>query len=81
MKWNFPILKLKILKWKNYPVTLDISKKQWRSTGGLTPYVFLLSYALSTPWIEIKEIKERGLRDKPPNSFLLKKKGLVGLQI
>ena len=46
-------------------------KKQWRSTGGLTPYVFLLSYALSTPWIEIKEIKERGLTDKPSNSFLL----------
>ena len=25
---------MKILKWKNYPMTLDISKKQWRSTGG-----------------------------------------------
>ena len=34
LKWNFHILKLKILKWRNYPVTLDISKKQWRSTGG-----------------------------------------------
>ena len=35
LKWNFHILKLTILKWKNYPVTLDISKNQWRSTGGL----------------------------------------------
>jgi hypothetical protein len=25
------------LKWKNYPVTLDISKNQWRSTGGKKP--------------------------------------------
>ena len=31
------MLKLKILKWKNYPETLDISKNQWRSTGGLVP--------------------------------------------
>ena len=34
LKWDFHILKLKILKSKNYPVTLDISKNQWRSTGG-----------------------------------------------
>ena len=34
LKWNFHILKLKILKWKIYPVTLDVSKDQWRSTGG-----------------------------------------------
>ena len=37
LKWNFHFLKLKILKWKNYPVTLDISKNQWRSSGGVIP--------------------------------------------
>ena len=26
------------MKWKHYPVTLDISKNQWRSTGGMSGY-------------------------------------------
>ena len=37
LKWNFDILKLDSSKWKKIPVTLDISKNQYRSTGGQCP--------------------------------------------
>ena len=35
LKWNFDILKLDICNWKKNQVTLDISKNQDKSTGGL----------------------------------------------
>ena len=34
LKWNFDVLKLNISEWKKNPVTLDILKNQYRSTGG-----------------------------------------------
>ena len=36
LKWNFDILKLNISEWKKIQVTLDISKIQCKSTGGMS---------------------------------------------
>ena len=40
LNWNFVIFKLNILKWKFFRVTLDISKNQYRSTGGQDNFNF-----------------------------------------